>query len=156
MNTKVKLLIVSCSLTFLTTNVFAVANFSGHWLANSGKLSSTIGLSSDCSKVEIIINQSETQIVTQMYNSECKMFNAKWGPITQTIKDGKIYEDGTEVGTITEDTLITISNSGTYKHAYNLKLKTNAAGHTTLDSYYGSKGAIGAIVTEATHEKVNP
>ncbi len=132
----------------------AIANFSGHWIATDGKVSSNIGLNSNCSRVEILIQQSETEILTQVYNAECNLFGSKWGPIRQQIRDGKVYEQDEEVGTISTDTMITISASGTSKYAYNLKLVQNADGTKSLKSYYGTQGAIGAIATEATHHLV--
>jgi hypothetical protein len=143
------------SLSISTIGFAAVGNFSGHWVANSGKLSSTIGLSADCTKVEIVIEQTETQLLTKLYNAECALFGSKWGPVPQEIRDGKVYEQGELVGTITEDTLMTLSTSGTYQYAYNLRLKKTADGKETLDSYYGAKGAVGAMVTEATHQRVD-
>ncbi|MEN0058461.1 MAG: hypothetical protein AAGB31_06475 [Bdellovibrio sp.] len=134
----------------------AVANFSGHWIANEGKLTSTVGMSADCTKVEIIIEQTETQIKTRLYDAKCSLFGSKWGPVVQEIRDGKVYEEGVEVGTITEDTMITVSNSGTYQYAYNLRLKTNAQGQIILESYYGTKGSLGSMVTQALHNRAAP
>ncbi len=127
-------------------------NFSGHWVAQGGQVSSNIGLSSPCSKVEILIQHTDDQIRTEFYKSDCQMFGTKWGPVVQDIKDGKVFEKGVEVGTITDDTLITVSSSGTYKYAYNLKLKKSDQGELRLNSYYGTKGAIGAMATEAQHQ----
>jgi hypothetical protein len=131
-----------------------IANFSGHWVAQSGALSSTIGIKAQCSNVDIVIEQTDTQILTKSYKSDCGLWGVHWGPIPQEIRNGKIYEKGVEVGTITSDTLITVSTDGSYKYAYNLRLKKAADGHVVMDSYYGTQGAAGAIVTEATHEKV--
>jgi hypothetical protein len=137
---------------FLSSGASALANFTGHWIATNGKVSSTVGLSSKCSKVEIDIVQTEDAIQTKIYNATCDSFGSKWGPITQTIKNGKVYEQDEEVGKINEDTMITISTSGSYQYAYNLKLIKGADGKTQLMSYYGVKGAVGAMVTEATHD----
>lgn len=136
----------------LISSVSMGLNFSGHWVANSGKVSSNIGLNSPCSKVEILIQHTDDQIRTEYYKSDCQMFGAKWGPVVQNIKDGKVFENGVEVGTITEDTLMTTSTSGTYKYAYNLKLKVSDEGELILNSYYGTQGAIGAMATEAQHQ----
>ena len=145
-------------MTFLfllfSTQAFAIANFSGHWIANSGQLSSNVGLSAKCTKVEVEIVQTEQVIETKIYDATCGLFGSKWGPIKQDIKDGKIFEAGIEVGTIDDDTLITVSTSGTYQYAYNLKLIKAADGSTQLMSYYGTRGSLGAMVTEATHSQV--
>ncbi|MGZ3725759.1 MAG: hypothetical protein ACXWPX_08180 [Pseudobdellovibrio sp.] len=138
----------------LKVNAQEVANFSGHWIANEGKVSSTVGLNSKCSKVEIEIEQTATEILTKVYDAQCDMFGSKWGPIHQQIKDGKVYEQGEEVGTISGDTLITVSQSGSYQYAYNLKIATLPNGQKTLQSYYGTKGGVGAIVIEAVGRQV--
>jgi hypothetical protein len=109
------------------SEAFAVADFSGTWVASSGTVSSTIGISSTCTKITIQVVQTATEIRTDVYNAECTSFGSKWGPITQYIRAGKVFErdsngDEEEVGTISEDTLITVSNSGTMQYAYNLKL----------------------------------
>ena len=76
--------------------------------------------------------------------------------VVQEIRDGKIFEQGEEVGTIDDTTMITVSRSGSYQYAYNLRLHKSAEGIETLESYYGTKGIIGAMITEAMHEKVAP
>lgn len=138
---------------------FAVADFSGTWVAPAGTVSSTIGISSTCTKITIQVVQTASEIRTDLYNAECKSYGSKWGPITQYIRGGKVFErdsngDEEEVGTISEDTLITVSQSGTMKYAYNLKLVTQPDGSKKMMSYYGTKGAIGAIATEGTHDLV--
>jgi len=142
------------SLLLVCTQASAHANFSGHWLATSGTVTSTVGISAKCSRVEIEIIQTEDVIHTRIYDSTCEPYSSKWGPITQTIKDGKVFERGVEVGKITDDTMITVSKSGQYQYAYNLKVVTGADGKTQLMSYYGVKGAIGAMVTEATLDRL--
>lgn len=138
---------------------FAVADFSGTWVAPAGTVSSTVGISSTCTKITIQVVQTATEIRTEIYNAECKSYGSKWGPITQYIRNGKVFErDGNgneeEVGTISEDTLITVSQSGTMQYAYNLKLVPQPDGSKKMMSYYGTKGPIGAIVTEGTHNLV--
>lgn len=129
-----------------------VADFTGRWVAAAGTISSTIGLSSKCSSVEIEIIQTVDVIETKLYKATCDLFGSTWGPITQEIRNGKIYEDGEEVGTITKDTMITVSTSGTMQYAYNLKLIQSPSGQKQLMSYYGTRGGVGAIVTEAIHD----
>lgn len=142
---------------FCSSNqALAIAPLGGHWVALEGKISSNLGLSGKCSKVEIMIEQTEARITTTKYESTCTMFGSKWGPIPQDIKDGKVYEAGEQVGTINDTTLITISQDGSYQYAYNLKLITGPQGQTQLQSYYGAGSGIGAIATEATLEKVSP
>ena len=138
--------------TFTFAETKSYANFTGHWIATDGKVSSNVGLNSNCKKVEIIIEQNENEILTKLYNAECSLYGSKWGLIKQTIRDGKIFEGEDEVGTITDDTLITVSTSGGYQYAYNLKFITLTNGQKILKSYYGTKSFIGAIATEANHQ----
>jgi hypothetical protein len=141
------------SVLFLVSSIavqaFAVANFSGHWVATNGKVSSNVGLSADCKSVEIFIEQTETSIVTKTYRADCGTLGTKWGPVRQEIRGTQIFEEGDLVGTISGDTLMTTSKSGTAAYAYNLKLIRTANGELILKSYYGTKTAIGAIATEA-------
>jgi hypothetical protein len=144
----------------LTTPAFATGDFSGHWLATTGKLSSTVGLKADCTKIEIVVEQRADALVTKQYRADCGTYGPHWGPVTQTIKNGKVFEgedeDETEVGTITDDTLITVSNSGGVAYAYNMKLHPKADGSVTLQSYYGVKNAVGTIVIEGDLQRVKP
>ncbi len=133
---------------------FAVANFSGHWVADSGTVSSNIGLNSKCSKVEIIIEQTEKTILTKKYQADCALYGTKWGPIPDDYENGKVFEDGVEVGTVSDTTLMTLTRSGSAQYAYNLKLSQAATGEWQLQSYYGTKTAAGAMATEATLRKV--
>lgn len=133
-----------------------VANFTGHWVATSGKVSSQLpGLSGKCSHVEIIIEQSETQITTKIYKANCNLFSSEWGPIVQEIRDGKIYEGSDEIGTIDETKMLSIFTSGGVQYAYNLRLGSDGQA-PYLDSYYGVRGSVGAIVVEARMQKVQP
>lgn len=134
----------------------AVGDFSGHWTADKGTVSSNLGLRSDCTKVELDIAQTADKLTVRKYKSDCNLFGSSWGPDEMTLKDGKVYEDGDEVGTITGDTLMTIAPSGTVAYAFNLKLVKGADGQPVLESYYGVKNATGAIATEANLTKAAP
>lgn len=126
----------------------------GHWVADSGQVSSNIGLSAKCTRVEIIIEQDEKSVKTLKYDAQCGTLGSKWGPIQQDIENGKVFEAGVEVGTIDDTTLLTTSVDGTVQYAYNLRLVRGQNGEPLLQSYYGTKNFIGAIVTEATLSKV--
>lgn len=151
------LILTAC---LISTPAFAVANFSGHWFTNTGKLSSTVGLKADCTRIEITIEQKEGSLLTKDYRADCGTYGPHWGPAEEIIKGGKVFEgegeDEEEVGTISGDTLITVSHSGGVAYAYNLKLHPNPDGTATLQSYYGVKNAVGTIVIEGNLQKVKP
>jgi hypothetical protein len=107
------------------SKALARANFSGHWVANSGKVSSNVGISASCSKVEIIIEQNEKEFITKKYESTCNFFGSQWGPVKQDLNGEQVLEQGEVVGSISDDTLITTAPSGTAAYAYNLKLVKN-------------------------------
>lgn len=141
------------SLLFSSATLAAdVANFSGHWIAPSGKVNSNVGLKGECSKIELVIEQNANVIRTKLYKADCGNYSSSWGPVNQFIRDGKVYEgegeDEEEVGTITHDTLITVARSGSVSYAYNLKLHPQADGTQTLQTYYGTRNAFGSIAIE--------
>jgi len=158
MKKNVSIILTSFLLTFTnaaSANAEGIANFSGHWIASVGKVSSNVGLSSNCSRVEIIIEQSDTAILIKKYNAECAMFGSSWGPVSMEIKGTKVFENGEEVGHISADTLITISQEPSAAYAFNLKLISDASGKPIMESYYGVKNGVGAIATEANLAKAN-
>lgn len=153
-----KLILVPALTFLLSTPAFAVANFSGHWIATTGKVNSTVGIKGDCSKIELDIEQNQTVVRTKIYKADCGTYSSHWGPVDQFIKDGKVYEgegeDEEQVGTISEDTLITVSREGSVAYAYNLKLQKKPDGSFALQTYYGVKNAVGAIAIEGIAERV--
>jgi hypothetical protein len=130
-----------------------VADFSGHWAATEGKVSSPIpGLSGDCTRLELVIEQDAARIETKKYSAACALFSSDWGPVAQTIRDGKVYEGDKQVGTIDATTMITVAQDGNVAYAYNLRLGADAEG-AYLDTYYGTKNAVGSVVIEARLRK---
>lgn len=134
-------------------NVQAIGDFSGHWIANSGEVKSNIGLSSTCSKIEVIIEQTETEIVTKRYESTCDLYSSSWGPVAQTIADGKVYEDDLQVGIVDDTTLVSTAPSGTAAYIYNLILGVDSKGERTLTVEYGVKNYVGTIITTGVFNK---
>ena len=122
---------------------------SGHWSANAGKVSSNVGLNSSCTKVEIDLDQQPGTLTVKRYHSDCGLYGSTWGPDVMTIKDGKVFEGEDEVGTLTGDTLMTISHDGGTDYAFNLKLIQLPDGTSKLETYYGVRNGTGAIATEA-------
>jgi hypothetical protein len=109
-----------------------------------------------CTKVGLAIEQKDGALLTKLYDAECGLYGSSWGPIEQTLRDGKVFEGEDEVGTISEDTLLTTSRDGNTSYAYNLKLLPNPDGSFSLATYYGVQNGAGAIVIESTLKKVQP
>ncbi len=146
--------------TLISSQAFAVVDFNGRWVANSGKVSSTMsGLGGDCTKVEIYIKQTETQLITETYNADCGLWSKKFSNKVLELRDGKVFEQHgenlDEVGTISDTTLMTLTTSGVYQYAYNLKKTFDEVNGYTVQSYWGTKGSAGAIVVEALHKRVD-
>lgn len=135
--------------SLLSTTALAVGDFSGHWVAEEGEVTSQIGLNSKCSRVEIIIEQTATAVITKKYSSTCDMFGSSWGPVEQAILDGKIYEHGEPVGTIDETSLNSAAQDGTVLYHYNLRLVAGANGKMELESEYGTQNFVGKLITVA-------
>ena len=70
--------------------------------------------------------------------------------------NGEVFAEGAKIGTISEDTLMTLLPGGTVTYAFNLKLIKNANGSTSLQTYYGAQNGVGGIATEGTLQKVAP
>jgi hypothetical protein len=134
---------------FTSLSSLAVGDFSGHWVAEGGEVTSDVGLNSKCSRVEIVIEQTQSAVITQKYSSSCNLFSSEWGPMEQLFADGKIYEQGEEVGTIDDSSLTSIAPSGTAFYLYNMRLVPGASGEIELESEYGVKNAVGTILTTA-------
>ncbi len=147
---KTSFLALALWLFSFSANADDIANFSGHWVASSGKVTSTIGLTDTCSRVEIVIEQTADQLITKSYKSDCNRYGSKWGPVTEILKNGKVYEDENEVGTIDSTTMTTKSADGATAYLYNLQLTKEASGTIALKSVYGAQSSVGTITTEAT------
>ena len=147
------------SISILSTFAYgAVVQLAGHWVADAGTVSSNIGISGKCSKIEIIIEQTDSYVLTKKYTAECGMGNimgSTWGPVRDDIKDGKIYEAGNEVGTIDATTMRTTAPDSGANYAYNLRIRTGSDGQPEMETYYATQNAVGAIAIEGILHKVN-
>ena len=133
----------------LGINAFAIGDFSGHWISEGGEVVSDLGLNSKCSRIEIVIEQTDIEIVTKQYTSTCDLFGSSWGPMVQQIENGKVFEHGEEVGTVDDTTLVSVAPSETVFYLYNLQLVPAADGSMELESVYGVKNYLGTIRTMA-------
>ena len=84
-----------------------------------------------------------------------------------TIKKGKVYKEEDEIGELTGNLLRTLDTSGGVQYAFNLKLipgatvtppfdAPSATIPPTLETYYGVKSMMGAIVIEGNLKPFKP
>jgi hypothetical protein len=147
-----KSIITTCSVAILLifNTAWADGDFSGHWEAHDGKVSSNVGLKGDCSLIQIDLEQTADSLIIKKYHSVCTISGTTWGPIREDIKDGKVYENGELAGTFDGTTLKTTMPDGSVVYAVNLRLeKDPTTGAPVLRSYYGVQNIIGAIAEEA-------
>jgi hypothetical protein len=135
-------------------SVYAVGNFAGHWISESGKVTSNIGVNGNCSKIEIVITQDSSAVVTKSYHAECGTYSSDWGPVPEDIHGGKIFENGDEVGTIDETTLKTSAPDSGVIYNYNLSLMPSSQGSEKMHSLYGTQNFVGSITIEADMVRV--
>ena len=134
-------------------------NFSGHW-KGAGLMSDTQGNKTPCSEIEIVIRQTPDSMKIELYNAQCGQLNSNWGPYVMGLKNGKVFdgEDDEQIGEIRGNIMKTLSGSS-IQYAFNLRLNEaplNKEPKTapTLDSYYGVRNALGAIVIEGNLKPV--
>ena len=135
-----KILISSFSFLLSSLALASVADFTGTWVGKA-TITSTFGVKGSCSSLEIDIRQTATAIVVTRYHAACDLMDTDWGPSTMQIKGGKLIEDGEEVGSIDESTMV--SNAADSGVLYILNLKKIS--DTEIDSTYGTKNAVGTI-----------
>ncbi len=117
----------------ISISSFAVVDFNGHWKSSTGMMTTSKDQKTPCTNIEIVMKQEEGEIV----------FNV----------------DHEEIGTLKGDTLITSEAIGGAVYAFNLKSKIeneneNENENPVLQSYYGTKNLLGAIVIEGNLELV--
>jgi hypothetical protein len=151
------ILVLNCGLGF---SAFAqTADFSGHWVGTGTIYQKPLLVGnptqSPCSKIELWMEQTAATLTTRHYTATCGAISPDWGPDVMQIKDGKVIEQGDEIGTLKGDTLITVDDTGSVSYAFNLKV-TGTGDQRTLHSYYGVKNGMGTIVIEGTSLKLVP
>ena len=127
-------------------------NFSGHW-KGAGLMSDTKGNKTPCSEVEIVIRQTPDSMKIELYNAQCGQLNSNWGPYVMGLKNGKVFEEDEQIGEIQGNIMKTLSGSSV-QYAFNLRLNEASKTPPTLDSYYGVRNALGAIVIEGNLKPV--
>jgi hypothetical protein len=127
-------------------------NFSGHW-KGPGIMSDTKGNKTPCSEIEIVIRQTPDSMKIELYNAQCGQLNSNWGPYLMSLKNGKVFEDDEQIGEIQGNIMKTLSGSSV-QYAFNLRLNESPKTTPTLDSYYGVRNALGAIVIEGNLKPV--
>jgi hypothetical protein len=140
-----------------------VADFSGHWVGTGTMYEKPLLIGNPtqmaCSKIEVWMDQSAGNLTTRRYLATCGVVSPDWGPSHMKIAtDGKVTDsdEDEEIGTLKNDTLITVDDSsGTVTYAFNLKV-SGSAGERALQSYYGVRNGMGSIVIEAMGMKLAP
>ena len=148
------LIFVSTFAFSFSSSSWAVVNFTGHWMTTSGTVSSNVGFHSDCKKIEIVIEQTDTQFLTKTYHSECGLMGSDWGPDTMQLQGNKVFQYGGEVGSISDDTLLSDSPDSGVDYAWNLKMIVGDDGQPAVQTYYGVQNGVGAFATEGILHKV--
>ena len=149
---KKKILLLTLG-SMLSIPAFAVGHFAGHWESVSGKVSSNIGINSNCSKIEVVIVQDSRSLTTKSYNAVCGTYSADWGPVTEDLQGNKVLENGDVVGSITEDSLTTSAPDSGVLYNYNLKLTPGSQG--LMHVVYGVQNFAGTITIEGDLKKVS-
>jgi hypothetical protein len=140
-----------------------VADFSGHWVGTGTIYEKPLLVGdtqqSTCSKIELWMEQGAGTLTTKRYLATCGWISPDSGPNHMKIaNDGKVtdMDEDEEIGTLKNDTLITIDDSsGTVTYAFNLKV-SGSAGERSLQSYYGVRNGMGSVVIEALDMKLVP
>jgi hypothetical protein len=127
-------------------------NFSGDW-NGTGQLIGTNGSKTACSKIRIKIDHqvsTNPQLLTvKVYDATCGYFGPEWGPYPFEIRDGKVFEDGEETGTLEGNLFKSLQASGGVQYAFNMKLVAGVQpSDDVLRSYYGVRNGLGAMVIE--------
>jgi hypothetical protein len=123
--------------------------FTGHWVG-IGHLAG-VGLSMDCTKVEMTVQQTADQFVIQNYAASCGIANMNWGPNTMQVQGSKVLDQGDEIGTLTDTELKTSEVESGVNYIFNLKLipATSPTGQTILQSTYAVENDTGTITVES-------
>lgn len=137
----------------IAVQAHAVGDFSGIWVGE-GEVSGVAGLGSKCSKVEIIVEQTETSVFTKKYESTCDLYGSTWGPIQQDYHDGQVFENGEPVGIIDDTHMTSTAPDGGAIYIYNLTLVPGPNGTFELDSEYGVQNFVGTLMTRARLKRV--
>ena len=149
-------------LSFAFADTASTVDFTGHWSATSGTMTMvdpyTGTKTSPCSLVDITLKQDTSRITIQRYHAICGLLDSDWGPHDLDIKDGKIFEDDEETGTLEGNILKTLQYDSGVAYAFNLLMKATSGTDSTpiLESYYGVKNLVGTIVIEGNLNLVQP
>ncbi len=143
---------ITLSILLLSPITIFAADFSGHWVGTGTMYQKPILVGnptqSPCSKIEVWIEQTPQTITNRRYHATCGNIDSDWGPDVMQIQNGKVIDQGEEIGTYDGNKLITITEDGGVSYAFNLQV--NGQGPTrTLHSYYGTRNGVGSAVIEA-------
>ena len=142
-------------LSLLTANVARAAdpvNFSGDWWGTGEMIGKNVKKTA-CTKIRLKIDHQANaapQILTvKIYDATCGLISPEWGDYPFEIRDGKVFEDGEETGSLEGNLFKSLQASGGVQHAFNMRLVSGAQpAEDVLRSYYGVKNGLGVIVIE--------
>ena len=129
-----------------------MVNFSGDWWG-TGQMTGKNGQTTPCSKIRIKIDHqanSVPQILTvKLYDATCGLISPEWGDYPFEIRDGKVFEDGEETGSLEGNLFKSLQASGGVQYAFNMRLVSGTQPtDDILRSYYGVRNGFGVIVIE--------
>ena len=130
-------------LVYSVTSKATLADFSGTWVG-LGSVTSTFGVKGKCSSLEIEIQQTPNELRVNRYHAACDLLDTDWGPSSQQIRDGKLYESGEEVGSIYGTSAVSSAADSGVLYILNLKKVSD----TELNVTYGTQNFVGTITIE--------
>jgi len=89
------------------------------------------------------------------YQARCSLLQPDWGPSDFDIHDGKVYQNGQQIGTFDGHLFKTMVSGSTVPYAFNFKVNDDTTGNpTTMQTYYATRNASGAIAVEGLLKRV--
>ncbi|MEI8346397.1 MAG: hypothetical protein WCG27_02950 [Pseudomonadota bacterium] len=141
-------------LFFLFTFQIFAADLSGTW-QGPGEVTFSFGKKMPCSKITIRINHGPHQLMVSSYQARCGLLQPDWGPRPFDLADGKVYEDGEQIGTFDGHLFKTLATATGVQYAFNFKVNDDQNGNPeTLQTYYGTRNLSGAVVVEGVLKRV--
>ena len=133
---------------------FATADFTGRWISTTGTMTINYGLNIPCEKVNFAIEQTANKFAIKDFDAYCFTVGAAGAPAVLDISNGKLFQKGLEVGSISEDTIIMTVNPDLNPYALKLTMKKAADGHNYIESYFQTNNGFGYVWVKSNHENM--